>query len=129
MAIAAMVMRKDEHLKIENDVTMGGAPDMSKTLTFDRTLIATEKAAGLCADPWGISGELRRLPSERDDLVLVSTPDGKWFAPKLSNPHEDPMVIDLQVSAMVHALSRDPSLLIPTLSGNLLVFEDSLKAL
>lgn len=98
---------------------------MSETLTFDRTLMATKRATDLCAGLRGILGELRRLPSERDDLVLVSTVDGKRFARKLSDPCDDPMVIDPHVSLMVGVLSRDRSLRIPrsipTLGGNLLV--------
>jgi 4-aminobutyrate aminotransferase-like enzyme/Ser/Thr protein kinase RdoA (MazF antagonist) len=79
---------------------------------------ATDRLAEVLARDWGMARvELRALPSERDLNVLV---DGRYVL-KVSNPAEDPQVLDMEVGALDHARRADPGLplprIVPSASG------------
>jgi 4-aminobutyrate aminotransferase-like enzyme/Ser/Thr protein kinase RdoA (MazF antagonist) len=91
-------------------------------------VLATERVAALLLDGWGLSIQgARPLASERDVNVLVEVDrpvDGaseRRYVLKVSNPAEDPAVIDMENTAMTHALRVSPDLplpaLVPTASG------------
>jgi 4-aminobutyrate aminotransferase-like enzyme/Ser/Thr protein kinase RdoA (MazF antagonist) len=68
----------------------------------------------LLRDAYGLeAGELRRLDSERDQMVLVT--DGTTAAAvlKLSNPAETAETLDMECRAMAHLAEMDPALPIP----------------
>ncbi|GHH71316.1 hypothetical protein GCM10018793_06290 [Streptomyces sulfonofaciens] len=61
---------------------------------------------------WNMSEpRVRPLDSERDLNVLVD----RGFVLKISNPAEDPGVVDMEVRALEHVRASDPSLAVPAL--------------
>ena len=68
----------------------------------------------LARDGWGIdaSGH-RRLDTERDDTVLLTTSEGVRRIVKVAHPLDDPRVLDLQCSALAWATATDPGLPLP----------------
>jgi Ser/Thr protein kinase RdoA (MazF antagonist) len=65
-----------------------------------RPSVATERAAELLATSWGIRGELRPLPSERDRNFAVRVDGADVFVLKISNLDEDPGFLEMQHAAM-----------------------------
>jgi Ser/Thr protein kinase RdoA (MazF antagonist) len=65
-----------------------------------RPVVAVDRAATILAEQWGIDGELRSLPSERDRNFAVVVDGAPRFVLKLSNATEDPAFLDLQHRAM-----------------------------
>ncbi len=57
-------------------------------------------AARILREQWGIDGELRSLPSERDRNFAVSVDGQPRFVLKISNGNEDAAFLDLQHRAM-----------------------------
>jgi 4-aminobutyrate aminotransferase-like enzyme/Ser/Thr protein kinase RdoA (MazF antagonist) len=97
-------------------------PD-SQTQTRGDVLVApppvvpTQQAAAFMQE-WGWpAATIHPLASERDANLLI---DGRYVL-KVSNPAEDPLVVDMENAAMTHALRVSPGLpvpvLIPTASG------------
>jgi len=73
---------------------------------------------------WGFQSKSSRISCERDELFMVSANKGERFILRLSNPADDPAVIDLQVSALRWIDSQAPDLPLPgvvPLSNNELV--------
>jgi 4-aminobutyrate aminotransferase-like enzyme/Ser/Thr protein kinase RdoA (MazF antagonist) len=85
-------------------------------------LFDLEDAERIAAEAYGLSGELRPLPSERDVNARVDTPDGRSYVLKLQHPADDAGVADFQTRAILHVERVDPALpvvrLIPTLEGS-----------
>ncbi|HKD96187.1 MAG TPA: aminotransferase class III-fold pyridoxal phosphate-dependent enzyme [Micromonosporaceae bacterium] len=82
--------------------------------------LATEQVTALLRDAWGLAAAaIGPLDSERDVNLLV---DGRYVL-KVSNPAEDPSVVDMENTAMTHALRISPDLpipsVVPTTSGSL----------
>ncbi|HEX5825384.1 MAG TPA: phosphotransferase [Candidatus Limnocylindrales bacterium] len=65
-----------------------------------RPSIDTDRAAAILREQWGIGGDLRSLPSERDQNFAVSVDGRDRFVLKLSNATEDVAFLDLQHRAM-----------------------------
>lgn len=82
--------------------------------------------AALVAHHYGLSGELKPLPSERDQNARLKSPEGE-FVVKIANPAEDPAQIALQNATMAH-LERMGQVGIPrvrpTLAGGDLAMVD-----
>ncbi len=73
-------------------------------------VVAEERLRALLQHAWNLTPRrLQRLGSERDVNVLV---DGE-FVLKVSNPAEDPAVVDMEVAAMAHLAVAEPDLVIP----------------
>jgi Ser/Thr protein kinase RdoA (MazF antagonist) len=63
-------------------------------------VIDLDRIAALVAEVWGLqAGAVRPLTSERDANILL---DGRYVL-KVSNPAEDPAVVDMENTAMSHA--------------------------
>jgi 4-aminobutyrate aminotransferase-like enzyme/Ser/Thr protein kinase RdoA (MazF antagonist) len=76
------------------------------------------RIAVLVAEGWGLpAGAVRPLASERDATILL---DGRYVL-KVSNPAEDPDVVDMENAAMSHAVRVAADLplpsVVPTVSG------------
>jgi hydroxylysine kinase len=70
--------------------------------------------AALARDGWGIEPvEHRRLDTERDDTVLLTTADGVRRIIKVAHPLDDAGVLDLQCAALAWAAAADPGLPLP----------------
>lgn len=65
-----------------------------------RPFIEPEAAATRLERSWGITGELRSLPSERDRNFAVRVGSGEAFVLKISNLDEDPAFLELQHAAL-----------------------------
>jgi 4-aminobutyrate aminotransferase-like enzyme/Ser/Thr protein kinase RdoA (MazF antagonist) len=75
-------------------------------------VLPAAQITALLRGTWGLAvGEVRPLDSERDANLLI---DGRYVL-KVSNPAEDPAVVDMENTAMAHALRTSPDLPIPTL--------------
>ena len=76
------------------------------------------RIATLVEEAWGLpAGAVRPLTSERDANILL---DDRYVL-KVSNPAEDPAVVDMENTAMSHAARVAPDLplpsLVPTIAG------------
>lgn len=60
-----------------------------------------DAAAALMRASWGIDGELRPLPSERDRNFAVRVDGADAFVLKVSNRAEDPAFVEMQHAALV----------------------------
>ncbi|MHC2436683.1 phosphotransferase [Bradyrhizobium sp. USDA 4451] len=75
--------------------------------------IAEAHALTLVREHYGLSAEIRRLDSERDQNFRLRAPDGCEYVLKIANPTEDRAVTNLQTEALRHVAIRDPLLPIP----------------
>ncbi len=64
-----------------------------------------EEAARIAADAFGVHGTASALGSERDQAFLLENE-----VLKISNPHEDEAVLDLEEAAIAHVAAVDPDL-------------------
>ncbi len=75
-------------------------------------VMRTDRAASLVADVWGLRVDtVRPLSSERDANILL---DGRYVL-KVSNPAEDPAVVDMENAAMSYAARAAADLPVPSL--------------
>jgi 4-aminobutyrate aminotransferase-like enzyme/Ser/Thr protein kinase RdoA (MazF antagonist) len=72
--------------------------------------LSPEAATDIARRVFGISGAAAQLDSERDLNFRIATPAGEGFVLKVSNPSDDPRVLDMQTRAMLHIGSQDPDL-------------------
>jgi 4-aminobutyrate aminotransferase-like enzyme len=78
-----------------------------------------EQAGALLREIWGIEGDLRPLPSERDQNFRVDAPSGERYVLKLVNAAEDPAFLDAQTGMLEHLAGRFDLCprLVPTAAG------------
>jgi len=76
----------------------------------------SEEVAHIADEMFGVKGEATDLGSERDATFLIDGGDGGAVL-KISNLGEDPAVLDLEHSAIEHALGVDSNLPIAPPSG------------
>jgi 4-aminobutyrate aminotransferase-like enzyme/Ser/Thr protein kinase RdoA (MazF antagonist) len=85
--------------------------------------LSLQRAKEVAATIFGVRGTASPLDSERDLNLRILCDDGRRFLLKLSNPADDPVVVDMQTQAMLHVARQDPTLPVmqplPSLSGNL----------
>ena len=67
-----------------------------------RPALDAEQAERLLAASWGIEGELRPLPSERDVNFAVRLDGADSYVLKISNRAEDATFLEMQHAAMAH---------------------------
>ncbi|WP_119387720.1 aminotransferase class III-fold pyridoxal phosphate-dependent enzyme [Taklimakanibacter lacteus] len=75
-------------------------------------VFSTTDAARIARDLYGAEGPMRALDGERDQNFHVGGADG-GIVLKIIDPTEDPDVVDLQIAALLHVASVDPSLPVP----------------
>ncbi|NEU96116.1 phosphotransferase [Bradyrhizobium uaiense] len=75
--------------------------------------IAEAQAQTLVREYYGLSADIRRLDSERDQNFRLRTQDGREYVLKIANPTEDRAVTNLQTEALRHIAVSDPLLPIP----------------
>ena len=90
----------------------GSEPVVSgDVLATPAPVMGTDRVASLVEDVWGLRVDtVRQLSSERDANVLL---DGRYVL-KVSNPAEDPSVIDMENAAMSHAARVAADLPLPS---------------
>ncbi|WP_050628965.1 phosphotransferase [Bradyrhizobium viridifuturi] len=75
--------------------------------------ITEAQAQTLVGEYYGLSPDIRRLDSERDQNFRLRTQDGREYVLKIANPTEDRAVTNLQTEALRHVAVRDRLLPIP----------------
>jgi 4-aminobutyrate aminotransferase-like enzyme/Ser/Thr protein kinase RdoA (MazF antagonist) len=93
---------------------------MSGSATHEQNVLAappprfsTADAEGIARRVFGIEGTASPLDSERDQNFRIEAPEGLGYVLKISNPAEDPAVVDMQTEALRHIARADPSLPLP----------------
>ncbi len=75
--------------------------------------LTPQDAERIARDSFGVSGSARLLVSERDQNFALSADDGSAWVLKVSNRAEDPAVVNMEVTAVQHVATVDPSLPVP----------------
>src|SRR3954466_11117501 len=88
---------------------------MDPVLTGARTRLSTADAVAIGAAVFGVDAQdARDLGGERDRTFLLLASGGEPLAVlKVSNPSEDPEVLDMEAGAALHIASVDPTLRVP----------------
>ncbi len=69
--------------------------------------VATDRAADIARELYGVDGELTRLDGERDTTFRLDTGDAEYVL-KVGNPADPPGIVEMQAFALEHALAVDP---------------------
>ncbi|MFK3815985.1 phosphotransferase [Pseudomonas sp. NPDC089407] len=77
------------------------------------------QAEALASQFFGLNGRAKLLTGERDLNFHFACSDGRQFLLKISNPAEDPHVVDFQNKAMLHIERTDPTLEVQRVFPNL----------
>ena len=84
---------------------------MEETLLTARPDLTTQDAVRVLARVWGVrADDARDLGSERDRTFLLTVGGAPRAVLKVSNPAEDPDVLDMEAAAAWHAHRVDPGL-------------------
>jgi len=103
-------------------VETGDAMDFGALATCF-TPMSDEVAANLALRHYGLSGDIRRFATEKDDTFRITTADGAAYVLKIGNADEDRTELDMQVALIGHlADSADLPVpcVFPDLSGALI---------
>lgn len=90
---------------------------LSSGLAVVHEAIPPESASEALLTHYDIRGDLKRIPTEKDDTFHLTTAGGEYLV-KISAPGEDAGVVNLQSSAMTFAAERAPGLPVQTLIRN-----------
>lgn len=69
--------------------------------------------ATLLRDRWNLEGEFKALTGERDQNLRVRSADGTQYVLKIASSIENPVLVDLQVQALLHLEQCDPGIPAP----------------
>lgn len=84
---------------------------MEKILQASRPRLSPSGAASLLGELFGVAADdARDLGSERDQAFLVLSAGSPVSVLKVSNPAEDPEVLDMEAAAALHVHRMDPEL-------------------
>lgn len=82
-------------------------------LKFNPPSFGDAAVRALLAEQYDLAGDLEPLEGERDQNLLLTTPEGLRFVLKISSPLEDPEVVDFQIRALLHLEAAAPDLPVP----------------
>ena len=71
-------------------------------LQFSVPEMSVEDAGGVLAMCYGLRGEVRALPGERDSNFLLRTADARTRVLKIANPDDDRALLEMQNAALAH---------------------------
>jgi 4-aminobutyrate aminotransferase-like enzyme/Ser/Thr protein kinase RdoA (MazF antagonist) len=77
--------------------------------------IAEREAHQILAEHYGVHGELRALPGERDRSFYVRAADGRELVLKIAHADDGRELLELQNAALVHLARCEPALALPQL--------------
>lgn len=86
---------------------------VNESLTANSRAVSLEEAELLAKSHYGIDGRASRLTSERDQNFVINASRDRAYALRISNPAEDLLVTDFQMSALLHIEHVDPGLPVP----------------
>jgi 4-aminobutyrate aminotransferase-like enzyme/Ser/Thr protein kinase RdoA (MazF antagonist)/murein DD-endopeptidase MepM/ murein hydrolase activator NlpD len=93
-------------------------------MSTPRPFFSLEQALGLVRRLYGLEGEARELPSERDQNFHIRAADGADYVLKISNSAEQRGFLDFQDDVLVYLAEQKPALgvprILPQVSGKLL---------
>jgi len=94
---------------------VSSAPDSRPTSVLEAKApdFSPAEAEEIAVRNFGVSGSARALVSERDQNFHLHCDDGRDFVLKISNPAEDPAVLDFQIQALLHIGRVRPELPVP----------------
>jgi len=100
-------------VSVENEVVaeQGG-------LAGSYTPVSVAEALVILREHFGLSGDLNRFDTEKDDTFRVSTAEGRKFVLKIANPEETIEEIDFQNGILRHIEAKDPTIPIPRIVSN-----------
>jgi len=90
-------------------------PQPTSVLEAKAPAFTTAEAERIAKRGFGVVGEAECLRSERDQNFHLRTREGREWVLRISNPAEDPAVVDFQTRALLHIARVDPELAIPHL--------------
>lgn len=106
-------------------MTQGNIAKSYKNMTTSVSPTALDEINQLMKQHWTLQCTSSRISCERDELFVIVSGHGEQFILRLSNPADDPAVIDLQVSALEWVDRRAPDLplpgVVPLTNGDLVV--------
>ena len=82
-------------------------------LRFTPPALRHEALATYLRDRWNVEGDFKVLTGERDQNLRVRTSEGSNYVLKIASPIENPVLVDLQVQALLHLEKSDPGLPVP----------------
>ena len=71
------------------------------------------EATDLLKKVYGLTGELVRLPAEKDDTFKVNIAGKPTYVLKVANPHDPDAELDFQTKLLQHVRKADPSIPVP----------------
>ena len=105
-------MKANERSALTGDA---GTPNAADIRFLDRDLPShpVDEVRDIASRFYGIAGDFRELPSERDQNFLVEADNGDRLVLKVANTAETPAGIDFQTGALQHVATVAPSFPIP----------------
>ncbi|MEX0985763.1 MAG: aminotransferase class III-fold pyridoxal phosphate-dependent enzyme [Actinomycetota bacterium] len=86
-------------------------PEFDQVLQVTPPRFTREEAFTIAAETFGVSATgVEDLGSERDQTLMLVGTDGPLAVMKISNPAEDPEVLDMEALVALHARRADPTL-------------------
>ncbi|MDG2480500.1 MAG: hypothetical protein P8Q36_06470, partial [Alphaproteobacteria bacterium] len=82
--------------------------DLTVVLRTPPPVFSPETAREVLKQHYGIEGDLKKVPSERDQNFLVVPASGEKRLLKFSNAAEDPGVTNFQTTAFQYVAEHDP---------------------
>lgn len=77
------------------------------------TKTSCAEAAAIARDVFGVTGEITRFATEKDDTFRVAAAPGESWVLKIANPEEDPDEIAFQIAVLDRIAEADPELPVP----------------
>ncbi|KPZ01599.1 phosphotransferase [Pseudomonas syringae] len=77
------------------------------------TPVSLEEGRRIVLEQFGISAQLTRFATEKDDTFRCDCSSGQSYVLKIANPQESPIELSLQIEVMQHIGRRAPQLPIP----------------
>lgn len=87
--------------------------DFDSILATPAPRLSHEEVSDIAAKLYGLSGQLTRLDSERDQNILITSAAGETYALKIANRSENPAVLEMQAEALQHIADVAPKLPVP----------------
>lgn len=82
------------------------------------TPMSAKDALVVLREHFGLSGDLKRFDTEKDDTFRVVTADSRKFVLKIANPEETIEEIDFQNGILRYIEAKDPTIPIPRIISN-----------
>jgi hydroxylysine kinase len=89
------------------------APALDITMTAGDTHTPVAEVERWLQQYYGLEASAERIATERDEQFLVRDAASRRYILKVTNPHENPLIIDMQTRALLHVAQVAPTLPVP----------------